>query len=129
MSVPGGRSHVDDAPVMTHRAPSARTAWLAGALLGAFAGFLVLEGGIMGVALLLAATILIHRTGAGLFGLGGMLTGFGGLWGALLGRVKIACSPATSCAAPTIDWWLLIAATVLALGLGVTIVAARRHAR
>ena len=128
-SAANGTKQGDHAPTEGRSAESARTAWLAGAALGALGGFLILAGGVIGLAFLAVAALVLLRERAGAFGLAGLMTGVGAMWVAVFGRVKLACSPAAQCQAPTIDGWLLFGVAVLVLALALTVVALRRPAK
>lgn len=107
-----------------------RSGWIAGLAVGAAGGFLALElptlGWLVVVLFAIPAAIVGPRAAA----FGGLLTGFGGTWLVLLGRVAITCPPTgdeIGCHSPGIEQWLAVAATILAIGVVLTIVAARRR--
>lgn len=102
-----------------------RTSWLSGLLLGALGGFLLLEFPLFGLLLVVVSGILVSIAGQRSAGLGGLLAGVGGMWLLVLGRVKLTCSAEGGCEAPTIDGYLVVAFVILAVGVAVTIAAAR----
>ena len=112
------------------RQSTIRVAWLAGLALGTTGGFLLLEGPVIGVPLVVAGAVIVRAAGQALAGSGGLLVGVGTIWLVLLGRMKVTCDadgPSGSCVAPGIDGYLAVAAVVLAAGIGLTVVAVRRR--
>ena len=95
---------------------------LVGLLLG---GFLLLEFPLFGFLLVVVGAILVSIAGQRSAGIAGLLAGVGGLWVLVLGRVKLTCTAAGGCEAPTIDGYLAVAFVILAMGVVVTIAAAR----
>ena len=57
-----------------------RTSWLSGLLLGALAGFLLLEFPLFGLLLGVVGGILVSIAGQRSAGIAGLLVGIGGLW-------------------------------------------------
>lgn len=109
-----------------------RQAWLAGASVGAAAGFLSLElppaGWLIAGLFLVGSLRSPHRTAA----VAGELVGFGGVWLALLGRVALQCQAPDGeigCQAPGIEPWLATAGALLGVRLVLTAVAVRRAVR
>jgi hypothetical protein len=118
---------------VAQRAPairaSARTAWLAGALLGVPVGVLVLEGGIIGLVFLAVSGLLVARSRRVLAGFGGIATGLGVTWLALFGRVALTCRAEAGCSAPTIDTALIVSLAVAVIGLVCTVATIARSRR
>lgn len=102
-----------------------RTSWLSGLLLGALGGFLLLEFPLFGLLLVVVGAILVSIAGQRSAGVGGLLAGVGALWVLVLGRVKLSCTAEAGCEAPTIDGYLVVGFVILAMGIAVTIAAAR----
>jgi hypothetical protein len=110
----------------------ARTAWLAGAVLGVPVGVLILEGGLVGLLFLAVSGILLARSGRRFAGVGGLLVGLGATWIVLFGRVALTCSADAGCTAPSIDRYVAVSMAIAAAGLACTaaaVVRARRAAR
>ena len=106
------------APIASHR-----SSWIAGAALGLLAGFLLLEGPLFGLIVLIAAAALVAVKGDRRSGFGGLLVGLGGIWTLLLGRVKLTCTASVGCLTPTIDTYLAIGIAILVLGSALSLVA------
>ena len=109
-------------------------AWLAGLVLGIASGFLVIEVGVVGLAFVAASIALIAWKGPRLLALGGLLTGFGGLWMVLFARVTLTCGadafvPDPSCSTEDLTPWLVGSAAMLVLGLGIAGYGSRRRRR
>ena len=111
------------------RRSTARSSWFAGLVIGTGGGFLLLEGPTLGMAILAAMAVLVRLAGQATAGVGGLLIGVGAIWVAALGRVKLTCTVAAECEAPTIDGYLAIGAGFLALGVVVSLVALARNRR
>lgn len=93
-----------------------------GAVLGvcyAVGAGLLLWPGLVLVALLAATGPLSAR-------LGGVLTGFGVVWFALLAAVTWTCARQPSCVQPNETFWVIIGAAILAPGLVLDLIAWRR---
>jgi hypothetical protein len=99
-----------------------RQSWLVSLGLGFPAGFLLLEFPTAGLAIFVAAGVVVIRKGRAIAGIGGLLVGIGGTWFALFARIKLTCTwdPATGmgCVASGIDGYLAISVAILAVGLG-----------
>lgn len=108
---------------MSAPAASTRSSGLAGLALGLLAGFLLLEGPLFGLIVLIAAAALVAVKGDRRSGFGGLLIGLGGTWTVLLGRVKLTCTAGSGCEAPTIDIYLAIGIAILVLGSALLVVA------
>jgi hypothetical protein len=109
----------------------ARSAWIAGLAVGAAGGFLALELPTVGYVLLLLFAFPAAIVGPRAAAIGGLLTGFGGVWLLLLGRVALECRAPDGeigCSAPGIEPWLAFGAAVIAIGIALTIVAVRARA-
>ena len=109
-----------------------RRGWLAGLLLGAVSGFAVLTTGVVGIGVVVLSVALIAWQGPRVSAGAGFMTGLGGGWTAIFGRVLVVCNAenakaGTQCVAPTIEAWIMAAATILAAGLVATLVVARRE--
>jgi hypothetical protein len=111
----------------------ARPSWIAGIVVGVAGGFLALEFPTLGWLILVLFAVPAAIVGARAAAIGGLLTGFGAIWLALLGRVAITCRAADGfgCQAPGIEPWLAVGAGMLAIGLALTTIAfvraRRRH--
>jgi hypothetical protein len=108
-------------------------AWGPGVVVGLAAGLATLSiptlGWLIVIAFAVPAVIGHRRTAA----LGGLFTGLGSTWLALLGRMAIAC-PArdpneVGCHAPDIGPWLAVGVAMLALGVALSGLAAMRARR
>lgn len=106
--------------------------WGVGLALGAAAGYLVLLGGLLFLALgaaCLALAFVVARSAAFL---SGALLGMGGLWSALMARAQLACdafdaAPGQGCQAFGVGQFLLVAAVVVSAGLLLGALAWRRR--
>ncbi len=109
----------------------ARTSWFAGLVVGLTGGFLALEFPALGWLILVLFAVPAAIVGARAAAIGGLLTGFGAIWLALLGRVAITCRAdgGFGCQAPGIEPWLAVGAGVLAIGLALTTIAFVRARR
>ncbi|HEX4897255.1 MAG TPA: hypothetical protein VFV53_02735 [Candidatus Limnocylindrales bacterium] len=108
---------------------TARSSWFAGLVIGTGGGFLLLEGPTLGLAILAAMAVLARLAGQAIAGAGGLLMGVGAIWIAALARVKLSCTVANGCEAPTIDGYLAVGAGFLALGTVASLVALARSRR
>jgi hypothetical protein len=106
-----------------------RAGWFPGFVVGVAAGFATLEFPPVGWLVVAAFTVLALLVGPRAAAIGGLLTGLGGVWLVLLGRVAITCRAPegeTGCSAPGIEQWLAVGGGMLALGLTLTVVAVIR---
>ena len=113
---------------------SPASGWLAGLVLGAASGFGVLELGVFGTVLLLASILVIAWKGPCLVAAGGLVTGCGALWTALLSRVALTCGagaffPDPSCSTNDLTAWVTGSAAILVIGLVVSAAGLRRARR
>lgn len=111
------------------RRSSARSSWFVGFVIGALGGFLLLEGPLLGLAIIAATAVPARLAGQAIAGAGGLLMGMGVIWIAALGRVKLACTVEVGCEAPTIDGYLAVGAGFLALGVVASLAALARSRR
>ncbi len=117
------RDRITEAPNPQKVRSGPRQSWLAGLALGAIGGFLMLEFPLLGLAICLAAAVVIWRTGSTMAGAGGLSVGIGGMWLLLFGRVALDCRAASGCAAPDIGTAVAASAGVLATGLVLSVFA------
>jgi hypothetical protein len=115
------------------RRSGAVPSWLAGLVLGALGGFLMVAFPTMGLVVLAGGVVIIAVAGRWMAGIGGLLVGVGSTWVALFVRVKLTCidDPATgsSCEAPSIDGAIAVSVVVLTVGVaasGLALARARR---
>lgn len=109
--------------MMSAPAASHRSSWIAGAALGLLAGFLLLEGPLFGLIVLIAAVALVAVKGDRRSGFGGLLIGLGGTWTLLLGRMKLTCPASIGCQTPAIDTYLAIGIAILVLVSALSLIA------
>lgn len=80
----------------------------------------MLEFPLVGMALLLATTVLVARTGQAAAGVAGLVVGLGGTWTLVFGRVALTCGPTMpdggGCEAPSIGGAVLASLLILAAG-------------
>ena len=110
----------------------ARSGWFPGFVVGLSAGFATLELPTVGWLLVIVFVILAAIIGPRTAAIGGLLTGLGGIWLVMLGRVAIACQATGSelgCHAPGIEPWLIAGAAMLATGVAATVLAVVRGRR
>lgn len=103
--------------------------WVAGLILGAGGGFLVLEFPLLGIAICIASVVVIARRGRVVAGAAGLFVGVGAVWVALFGRVAIDCNADSGCTAPGIGTAVAVSALILAVGALISIIAAVRARR
>jgi hypothetical protein len=99
---------------------------------GVAGGFLALELPTLGYLIVILFAIPAAIMGPRIAAIGGLLTGFGIVWLVLLGRVAIECQAPDGeigCQAPGIEGWLAVGGAILAIGLGLSIVAGLRARR
>ena len=108
-----------------------RRGWLAGLVVGLATGLLSLELGPLGWLVAAAFALPALIVGPRVASIGGLLTGFGGIWLVLLGRVALTCRipDGDGCQAPGIESWLIASAVLRRAGLGLTVVAIARDRR
>jgi len=102
---------------------------LSGVAVGATAGFATLELPSLGWLLIVAFAVPAALVGPRLASIGGLLTGLGGVWILLLGRVALTCTATgdeLGCHSPGIESWLAVGGTMLAAGLLLTTLATIR---
>jgi hypothetical protein len=115
------------------KASRPRTDWLAGMLVGVVGGYLTLEGGPIGIAVLALAGVLIGRNDLRLPATGGLLLGAGGVGSIVLFGVTRACEQEASitegsCSTIGAGPWIAASEAALVLGLVLTAIAAQRIA-
>jgi hypothetical protein len=106
--------------------------WLSGVTVGVTAGFATLEIPSLGWLLVLAFAAPAAMSESRLASIGGLLTGLGGVWIVLLGRVALTCTATgdeLGCQSPGIASWLAVGGAMLGAGLLLTIMAAIRARR
>lgn len=112
----------------TGRRAGPRTTWISGLVIGVIGGAALLVFPALGIGVLIAMLLGVVRAGSPMAGLGGLLAGVGLGWTLLFGRVKLTCTATqpdgSSCVAPTIDAYLVLAVALLVIGVGVSIGAA-----
>jgi hypothetical protein len=106
-----------------------RSGWLSGIVLGAANGFALLELGVIGLGFTILSLLLIAWKGPRLIAAAGLVTGAGGVWTLLFGRVMLSCTPSEGCDAEGIGSWVAIAIAILAIGLVASFAAVRQSAR
>ena len=119
---------------VTSRGASKASAWLAGLVVGAIAGFMLAELPTLGlfVALAFAVGAVISRDR--LAALGGLLVGIPAAWLLVVGLATVHCAdfdaqPGQECVMADLGGWGVVAAAILALGLVASVLAARRQLR
>ena len=106
-----------------------RSGWTAGLAVGAASGFLALEFPPLGWLIVLTFAITAAIVGPRAAATGGLLTGFGGVWLVLFARVAVTCRATgdeIGCHAPGIEQWLAAGATILTVGVALTVLARKR---
>lgn len=109
-----------------------RRGWLSGLTVGVAAGFGTLEIPSLGWLLIVAFAVPAAIVGPRLAASGGLLSGIGGIWIVLIGRVALTCTATgdeLGCQAPGIESWLGAGAAMLTTGLVLTTLAAIRFRR
>jgi len=106
-------------------------AWTAGLILGAIAGIGLLTAGVIGVGFGVVGIGLIAWKGPRQIALGGYLAGLGGVVAYLFGGVLLRCAGENadvpgSCDGGDIWPWVIGSVVTLAVGIGLSVVAARR---
>ena len=109
-------------------------AWLAGLVLGAISGLMVLELGSLGLTFVLVSLGLILWKGPRRLAGAGLVSGFGLILSVLFARVALTCGgpfdPGTStCVAPDLTGWVIGGAVIFGLGLIASALALQRTKR
>ena len=110
---------------------SPMSAWLIGLFFGAIDAIMLFELGYIGMGFTLVFIALVAWKGPRLPAYAGLVSGVGLVWTILLANVGVRCAienstPGSGCDAGDIWAWVAGAASVLAVGLGATVLAARR---
>jgi hypothetical protein len=107
--------------------------WFAGLVLGAWAGFLLIYGVVIGLALIVTFTVLagIRRSAAAI---GGLLAGAGGSLLVILALANLNCAGAfasdgESCTPPDLTGWFVTGSLLALVGVGLTVRVALRNRR
>ena len=108
--------------------------WLAGVVLGAICGLMLLSLGSLGIPFLLASIGLILWKGPRRLAAAGLLTGIGLIWFVLFTRVALTCGgpldPGVSeCVTGDLRGWIIGGAVVFGIGLVASAIALRRTQR
>ncbi len=106
---------------MTTIRPPWQRGWLPGLVVGVAAGFATLEIPTLGWLLVVAFAVPVLVGGPRRAAIGGLLTGLGGAWVILLGRVGLTCH--AGCEAPDLGSWLTVGAVMFAAGVLLTVLA------
>ncbi len=109
--------------------------WLLGIALGLMAGGATLEAGVLGLLLLVPAILWSSREKARPLGLGGLIIGLGAGMTGLLELANVRCAASngsgpnyeSACVAPDITPWLVVAAVLVVIGAGVSLVSLVRR--
>ena len=99
--------------------------WLLGLLVGAVAGVAIVEGGVLGLLVVLLLAIWGGGRPHPALAIGGLLVGAGAGIVALTLRAQAACDPA-SCVAPDLALWFAFFSGLIVLGLALTVIGLRR---
>ena len=110
---------------------SPMSAWLIALFFGAIDAIMLFELGYIGMGFTLAFIALVAWKGPRLPAYAGLVSGVGLVWTILLANVGIRCAienatPGAGCDAGDIWAWVAGAASILVIGLGATVLAARR---
>ena len=111
---------------------SRRTRWLAGLVVGAASGFVVLLAGPVGLLVALAFALSCVRAREALSPLAGLLTGVGSITLALIAVANARCTTVattmsySSCTAPDLSTWVAIAGVSVLAGVALSMAAIRR---
>jgi hypothetical protein len=103
-----------------------RAGWIPGLVVGVAGGLLTLEFPTLGWLIVVAFAIPAAIVGPRAAAIGGLLTGLGGIWLVLLGRVAITCRATgeeLGCHAPGIESWLAVGGAMLAIGIVLSMIA------
>jgi hypothetical protein len=99
--------------------------WFIGLVIGLSTGTLLLTIGVVGLAVLVLAIVVLVRGGPRRYGVAGFLTGFGLVWTVLFVNVKMNCAtlgalPGETCTTSGTNLWLVGSVIILFVGLLVT---------
>ena len=116
------------------RSSSPGAAWLSGVVLGAVGGIGSLTFGVLGLAFLAVAALLIAWKGPRLLAGAGLVTGAGLIWTVLFTRVQLTCGqgeigPNGGCFTEDLTPWIAGSAAVFVAGLVASALALRRMQR
>jgi hypothetical protein len=103
-----------------------RAGWIPGFVVGVAGGLLTLEFPTLGWLIVAVFAIPAAIVGPRAAAIGGLLTGLGGIWLVLLGRVAITCQATgeeLGCHAPGIESWLAVGGAMLAIGIVLSMIA------
>jgi hypothetical protein len=111
-----------------------RSNWLAGVVVGVAAGVLTLTFPTLGWLIVLAFLLGLIKAPPRLPAVGGLFTGLGTAWLALLVRSNQECrafdaAPGQECGSPDIGGWLAVGGVLLAIGVISTVMAQIRVRR
>jgi hypothetical protein len=109
-----------------------RSGWFPGFVVGVAGGFATLEIPTLGWLVVVVFAVLALIVGPRVAAIGGLFTGLGAVWLALLGRVAVECRAPDGeigCHAPGIEPWLAVGAGMLAIGVVLTIATVVRGRR
>ena len=109
-------------------------AWLAGVVLGVVGGIGLISFGVLGLAFLAIAALLIAWKGPRLLAAAGLLTGAGLIWTVLFARLQLTCTigpiPADGgCHTEDLTAWIAGAAAIFVAGLVASALSLRRMQR
>jgi hypothetical protein len=97
--------------------------WLAGLTVGGASGFLLVILPTLGAVVVLTFLVLVARARGRAAPLGGLLIALPVVWLLLIGRATLACD---LCDVSDLTGWIIVAVSMLALGVALSITAARR---
>jgi hypothetical protein len=111
--------------------------WLLGIALGLIAGGAVLEAGVLALLLLVPASVWAAREKGRPIGAGGLIIGLGGGMAGLLALANARCAASnvsgpnyfSQCVAPDITPYLVVAAVLVVVGAGVSLLGVVRQRR
>jgi hypothetical protein len=105
---------------------SPRSGWIPGLVVGAAGGMLSLVFPTVGWLIVAGFAVPALVGATRVAALGGLLTGIGAIWLALLGRVALQCRGDEGCQAPNQESWLVAAALMLGIGLALRLATVAR---